>query len=229
MQPRLPGICDTLQSIAAWHWRHGFAIVGAMQQFVPRAGARLGLLLAFILPLAALAAEKDPAPKGAAKAPAQGQAPPGATSSTPQELGGARGWSAYSYAEKGGKVCYVVGKPQKSEPANASRGRIDAIITHRPAEHAANVVSFDVGYPFKEGSSAELEVDGRKFTLFTDKEAVWAPDAATDKQVTETLAKSKHATLKGTSQRGTSTTDTYALDGLAQALALIDKTCNVKR
>lgn len=184
------------------------------------------LLLAHLLVAPAGAAPSPPQPHAAAK-PVQAQPAPSAAA--PQELGSAKGWSAYTYTEKGAKVCYLIGKPSKSEPANVSRGRVDVMITHRPAEKAVNVVSFDVGYPFKEGSSAELDVDGRKFTLFTDKDAAWAPDAATDKAATEALAKGKHAVLKGTSQRGTDTMDTYVLDGMAQALAMIDKGCNVKR
>ena len=148
---------------------------------------------------------------------------------TPHRIGGAKRWDAYSYAEKGAKVCYMVGRPEKSEPANVKRGRIDAIVTHRPKENALNVVNFDVGYPLKPGADAELDVDGRKFALFTDKDAAWAQDAATDKAVTEALAKGKRAMLKASSARGTATTDIYSLDGLKEALSAIDKTCGVKR
>jgi Invasion associated locus B (IalB) protein len=144
-------------------------------------------------------------------------------------IGGSKGWDAFAYAEKGAKVCYLVGLPEKSEPANLNRGRIDAYVTHRPAEKALNVVHFDVGYPFKPGSSAELDIDGKKYTLFTDKEAAWSADAATDKAIAEALAKGRRATLKGTSARGSNTTDTYALEGFTDALAAIDKACGVKR
>ena len=152
-----------------------------------------------------------------------------AADAVPQRIGGADGWDAYTLDEKGGKVCYVVGHPGKSEPANAKRGRIDALVTHRPKENAVNVVNFDVGYPFKEGSTADLDIDGHKFSLFTSNDAAWNKDAATDKAVTEALAKGKHATLKGTSERGTNTTDIYSLEGFDAALAAIDKACNVKR
>jgi hypothetical protein len=148
---------------------------------------------------------------------------------TPSRIGGAKDWEAFSYAEKGGKVCYLVGHPAKSEPASLKRGRIDAIVTHRPKENALNVVNFNVGYPFKEGASAELDIDGRKFALFTQKDSAWASDSETDKAVTEALAKGKRALLKGASARGAATTDTYALDGFKETLAAIDKTCGVKR
>ena len=39
----------------------------------------------------------------------------------------------------------------------------------------------------------------------------------------------QEAIVKGTPQRGQPTTDTYALAGFAQALAMIDKACGIKR
>ncbi|HET7594778.1 MAG TPA: invasion associated locus B family protein [Stellaceae bacterium] len=144
-------------------------------------------------------------------------------------LGGAQGWEAYSDTEKGHKICYLVGEPSKSEPAGAKRSKVSVSITHRPAEKISNEVSFNAGYLFKEGSDAELMVDNRKFSLFTNKDAAWARDPATDKAVVEALAKGKQAVFKGTSARGTETTDTYSLAGLGQALGQIDKTCGVKR
>ena len=145
------------------------------------------------------------------------------------KLGGAQGWDAYSDTEKGHKICYLVGEPTKSEPANAKRSKIYASVTHRPAEKVSNEVSFNAGYLFKDGSDAELIVDSHKFSLFTNKDSAWSRDAATDKAVVEALAKGKTAVLKGTSARGTETTDTYSLAGLSQALGQIDKGCGVKR
>jgi hypothetical protein len=144
-------------------------------------------------------------------------------------LGGQNGWTAWTLGEKSGKVCYLVGHPSKSEPANASRGRVDMLITHRPADKSLNVVNLDLGYGAKEGAKAELEIDGKKFTLFIDKESAWANDAAGDALITGTLFKGKRAVVRATSARGTATTDIYALEGLAPTLALIDKACNVKR
>jgi hypothetical protein len=144
-------------------------------------------------------------------------------------IGGAKGWDAFAYTDKGAKVCYLVGTPETSAPKGLERGRIDAYVTHRPADKAWNVVHFDVGYPFKPGTTAELGIDGRTFALFTAKDAAWASDAAEDKAVTEALGKGKRATLKGSSARGTATTDSYALEGFKDALAAIDKACGAKR
>lgn len=150
-------------------------------------------------------------------------------SAKPKTLGEAKDWSAYSAGEKPAVVCYVVGHPAKSLPAKVSRGRIALQVTHRPAEKAFNVVSFELGYTAKPGSSADLDIDGKKFSLFTNKDAAWTSDAATDKAVTIALAKGRQAVLKAVSEHGTATTDAYALEGFGRALAFADKACNVKR
>jgi invasion protein IalB len=145
------------------------------------------------------------------------------------KLASTQGWEAYTDAGKGAKICYLIGKPSKSEPAGAKRSAIFASVTHRPGEKRTNEVSFTSGYLFKEGSDADLAIDGKTFSLFTNKDGAWTRDAATDKAVVEALAKGKQAVIKGISARGTATTDTYALAGFAQALTQIDKACGVKR
>ncbi|HLJ19995.1 MAG TPA: invasion associated locus B family protein [Stellaceae bacterium] len=153
-------------------------------------------------------------------------APSGAKS---EHLGDAQGWSAFAETDKSAKACYLVGRPVKSEPENLKRGDVYVYVTHRPADKTFNVVSFAAGYPYKEGSDAELAVDTHKFALFTSKDSAWSRDAATDKAVVEAMAKGKQAVLKGTSARGTNTADTYSLEGFAAMLAQIDKACGVKR
>ena len=138
-------------------------------------------------------------------------------------------WSAYSLAEKGGLTCYLVGSPAKSEPAASERAHVDAMVSHRLAEKAYNVVTFNLGYAAKKDAKAELAIDGKKYTLFIDNGAAWTADAATDKAVTGALARGKIATLKAVSERGMATTDTYDLSGFDEALKAINTACKVKQ
>jgi hypothetical protein len=146
-----------------------------------------------------------------------------------EQLGAADAWTAYTYDERSGKVCYLAGELKKSEPAGGKRKHPVAMVTHRPGEKIANVVSFVEGYPLKDGSEVSLDIDGAKFDLFTKGDSAWARTAELDKAIVEAMAKGKQAIVKGTPQKGTATTDTYSLAGFAQALALIDKACDVKR
>jgi hypothetical protein len=177
----------------------------------------LGLLLSTS---AAGHAESSKKPANAAPTPA----------GTPAEQLGTDGaWTAYAYSEKSGKVCYLAGEPKKSEPAGGKRKHPLAMVTHRPGEKIANVVSFDEGYPLKEGSEVSLDTGGAKFDLFTKGNSAWARTPELDKAIVEAMTKGKQAVVKGTPQKGPATTDTYPLAGFAQALALIDKACDVKR
>ena len=146
-----------------------------------------------------------------------------------EQLGAADAWTAYTYTEKTGKVCYLAGEPKKSEPAGGKRKHPVAMVTHRPGEKIANVVSFVEGYPLKEDSDVSLDIGGAKFDLFTKGDTAWARTAELDKSIVEAMAKGKLAIVKGTPKKGTATTDTYSLAGFAQALALIDRACDVKR
>src|SRR5208282_1090165 len=124
-----------------------------------------------------------------------------------------------------GKTCYLAGHPAKTLPSGAARGRVDAVIAHRLGDKAFNVVTFDLGY----GAKDELIIDGKKYQLFIEKNAAWAPDSPTDKAITEAMARGKSAVLKASTARGVATTDTYLLDGFSAALEAIDKACNYKR
>ncbi len=162
-------------------------------------------------------------PPAAEPAPATPAAP------AAQSLGQFDAWTAYASQDKTGKVCYLVGQPKKSEPAGFGRKAPTAMVTHRPVEKIANVVSFVEGYPLKEGSEVALDVSGSKFQLFTKDDSAWARTADLDKTIVATLAKGKQAVVKGVPQKGPPTTDTYPLAGFAKALALIDKACGIKR
>jgi Invasion associated locus B (IalB) protein len=183
--------------------------------------ARLGLLLLMLALIPVASAAANP------KKPDEGT-PPTATAPS-EELGVAESWTAYSYKEKSGKVCYLAGAPQKRDPAAAKRKPSRAMVTHRPGEKIANVVSFVEGSPLKEGSEVSLDIGGAKFDLFTKGDSAWARTPELDKSIVETMAKGKQATVKATPRKGPPTTDTYSLAGFAQALALIDKACDVKR
>jgi invasion protein IalB len=158
-----------------------------------------------------------------------GNATPSSPAAATQRLGASEGWTAYAYKERSGQVCYLAGEPQKSEPKNTKRKTPRAMVTHRPDEKAANVVSFAAGLSLKEGSDASLDIGGTKFDLFTKGDSAWARTADLDKTIVEAMAKGKQAVVKSIPQKGEPVTDTYSLAGFTQTLSMIDKACSVKR
>ncbi len=188
---------------------------------------RLLLLGAICLALAS-ATPTLAATKPKAK-PAPAAADPAADPGPAKPLGSAGSWTAYLAENKAGKVCYLVGQPEKTEPGATKRKSVMAMITHRTEDHVSNVVSFAEGYPLKEDGDVIVVVGAEKFLLFAKEDTAWARTAELDKTIVTALAKEKQAIVKGTPKKGRPTTDVYALAGFSKALALIDKACDIKR
>ena len=92
------------------------------------------------------------------------------------------------------------------------------MVTHRPQENVANVVSFAEGYPLKDGSTASLDIDGTHFELFTKGDTAWSRTSDLDKTIVKAMAKGRQAILKATPQKGPPTSDSYSLSGFCPDL-----------
>jgi invasion protein IalB len=134
-------------------------------------------------------------------------------------------WSAYYTDESGSKVCYMASEPTKHEGKYKERGAIYALVTNRPAESTKNVFSYIAGYPYKAGSDVTVTIGDQSFSLFTQEDTAWAPDAATDEKIVQAMRKGTNMVVKGVSSRGTQTTDTYSLTGTGAAHDAITKEC----
>jgi hypothetical protein len=152
-----------------------------------------------------------------------------AFAAAPESLGAFKDWGAFSFDENGQKVCYMAAQPKKSEGNYSSRGEIHLLITHRPAEKSYDVVSVITGYTYQENSEATVQIGNQSFRLFTNGETAWARDEKTDKSLVDAIRKARMLVIKGTSSRGTVTTDTYSLDGSSAAYDDINQACGVKR
>lgn len=153
----------------------------------------------------------------------------GAYAAEPKFLGTHKDWNAFAYEESGHKVCYMSSQPKKAEAGGKPRGDIYFLITHRPAEKTMDVVSVMAGYTYKPGSEAMLQIGDKSFKLFTDGDTAWARDDATDKAIVAAIKGGKaNLVVKGTSAKGTQTTDTYSLTGSGAAYQAINEACGVR-
>src|SRR5215470_5778852 len=159
---------------------------------------------------------------GPARPPA---APPGQPQ--PQLLGQYGDWGAYAATPGGRKICFVIAKPASAQttPPNRPRNPVYFFITSRPAENVRNEVSTVVGYTLKPNSDATAEVGGSTFTMYTQNDGAWIKNVAEEARMVDAMRKGSDLVIKGMSGRGTQTTDTYSLKGLAQALDRIAQEC----
>jgi len=136
-------------------------------------------------------------------------------------------WGAYTATPNGKKVCFALAKPSssKTNPPNRPRDPAYAFVSTRPAEKVTNEVSVMIGYALKPGSESTLEVGGASFAMYTQGDGLWIKNAAEEERLVEAMRKSADAVIKGISAKGTETTDTFSLKGLAQALDRLAQDC----
>lgn len=146
----------------------------------------------------------------------------------PKQIGKHGAWTSYVLTERGKKVCYMVSKPIKEQGKYTNRGEIFALITHRPSESTKDVFSYITGYTYKQGSDANVTIDGKRYVLFTQDDTAWTPDAAADAKLAKAIQRGSKMVVKGTSARGTLTTDTYSLKGSGSAYKAISQECGVR-
>ena len=185
-------------------------------------------------------APKEPAPKPAApvanttgKTVAKPESKPAAPHAAvaggaePTLIGQFGTWGAYSAAPNGKKVCFALAKPSssKTNPPNRPRDPAYAFVSTRPAEKVNNEVSVMIGYALKPGSESSVEVGGAAFSMYTQGDGLWIKNAAEEERMVEAMRKSADLVVKGVSAKGTETTDTFSLKGLAQALDRISQDC----
>ncbi|MCK4938683.1 MAG: hypothetical protein KAR80_00225 [Rhodospirillaceae bacterium] len=138
-------------------------------------------------------------------------------------------WTAYKEKDSAGTVCFISSEPTKDQGAYKKRGDIFAIVTHRPQENTVNEVSFQAGYTYKKGVDASAKIDSKKsFKLFTQGEGAWTYDKKSDEAMVAAMKGGTTMVAKGTSSRGTKTTDTYSLKGFTKALRAAAKACGIK-
>lgn len=169
------------------------------------------------------------AAKTAAKPESKPVAPPTAVAggAEPTLIGQFGTWGAYSATPNGKKVCFALAKPSssKTNPPNRPRDPAYAFVSTRPAEKVNNEVSVMIGYALKPGSESSVEVGGAAFAMYTQGDGLWIKNAAEEERMVEAMRKSADLVVKGVSTKGTETTDTFSLKGLAQALDRISQDC----
>ena len=176
------------------------------------------------------AATPQPQPQKPAAAPAKPAATaaaPAAGDAQPTLLGQYGDWGAYTASPGGNKVCFALAKPKttKTKPAGRKRDPSYVFVATRPAENVKNEVSVIIGYSFKTSSDATAEVGTEKFAMYTQNDGAWIKNAGEEARMVDAMRKGADLTVKGTSGRGTQSTDQYSLKGLAQALDKIEQEC----
>jgi invasion protein IalB len=136
-------------------------------------------------------------------------------------------WGAYKASPGGKTVCFALSKPTSAttEPPGRPRDASYAFISTRPSEKVKNEISVIVGYPQKAGMDAAATVGSAHYVMYTQNDGAWVKNAAEEAQMVDAMKKGADLVIKSESGRGTKTTDTYSLKGIAEALDKVAAEC----
>ncbi len=151
---------------------------------------------------------------------------PAAQAQQATELGTFNAWSAYTASDQSGQLCFIIGEPQSSEPAGANRDPIKFLIVHRKGMGSKNEVQTQIGYPYNSSDAkAAVAVDGKSYVMAARGSTAWLASSSDEPAFVSAFKAGSQMVVRGTSQRGTNTVDTYSLSGATAAMNAIDAAC----
>jgi hypothetical protein len=148
-----------------------------------------------------------------------------ALAQTVKSIGTFSSWTAFTHGEGASLLCFVTAQPTKQEPAGAKRSPAFVYVSSWPKDGVKAEVSVRVGYPLKGGSDVTMEIGNASYKLFAHGDRAYIADAGEELKLIEAMRRGSSMTVVGTSERGTTTTDTYSLAGITQALQAIASNC----
>ena len=145
----------------------------------------------------------------------------------PKLLGEYGEWRAFTASPSGKKLCFALARPGSSQtdPPNRPRDPAYLFIATRPADRVKDEISLIIGYPIKPNTEVTAAVGPATFALSTQEDGAWVKNAPDEAKMVEAMRKGSDVVIKGESGKGTKTTDTFSLKGIAQALERVGREC----
>lgn len=184
-----------------------------LRRYVSRLAAAAFAVTALTVPALTGSAFAQPAPAAAA------------ASNGPTNIGTFKSWTAWTGNDSTGLICYISAEPSSSKPSGLNRDPVHFLIVHRKGLGTKNEVQTLIGYPLKKDGKPSAAIDGKSYAMIADGSGAWLASAGDEAGFVASLKKGTELVVKGTSQRGTDTTDTYSLAGVTAAMDAIDKAC----
>lgn len=141
------------------------------------------------------------------------------------EIGQFKAWTAHAVDSAQGKVCYIVSVPTKKQPSNVNRDDVFFYVTTWAGQTKIAEPSVVTGYPYQPGSTTTISIGAKTTSMFTKGDSAWVADRASERKLIEAMKAGSTMIVKGTSRRGTVTTDTYSLSGVTAGLKALAKAC----
>lgn len=148
----------------------------------------------------------------------------------PTLVGTFNDWTMWSYdgsysGNGQGKICYIYSEPEEMQPPRLAHGRVSFSVTTSPAQGVGNEANFVAGYTLQEQSSVTVEIDGKRFTMFTQGDSAWLLNKDEEPQLLAAMKAGRSMVVKARSRRGNETVYSYSLSGVTAASEKMSDEC----
>ncbi|AGI66165.1 hypothetical protein OAN307_c04240 [Octadecabacter antarcticus 307] len=139
-------------------------------------------------------------------------------------------WSVF--VEGNPTECWAVSAPKETvnsrdgQVVSVRRGEVLLFVFYRPGAGVNGQVTFTGGYPFASGSTAELDIGGTTYDLFTEGEWAWPATSEDDARIVAAMKRGSSAAVTARSGRGTVTLDTFSLLGFTAGVEEAANRCS---
>lgn len=139
-------------------------------------------------------------------------------------------WSAYRHEGENKKICFAATQPRETlpkamQPKSGGRGEAYFYLSFFPLDGVKNEVMIRLGYATKAGVPVVASIGPASFKFFTKDEKAFIENPEEERSFVEALKKGDRLVVKGTTAKGTATTDTYSLLGVSQAVKQAEDAC----
>ncbi len=134
-------------------------------------------------------------------------------------------WTLYAGPPGAQKTCFASSQPKETEPGSVKRNAAYFYISAWPGEGVKSEVSVKLGFAVKDGSEVTISIGGATFKLFTEAERAFVADPMEELKLIDAMKRGSQMTVRAVAPRGTTTTDTYSLMGITQALNSLASSC----
>lgn len=135
-------------------------------------------------------------------------------------------WTLYEHQEATSRICFLSAQPRSSLPKGLERGPIQFFVSAWPKEGVKGEVSVALGYAARKGIPVTVTVGKDSFRLFAAADRAFVQDPTMELKLLEAVRKGASVVVEATSAAGTTTTDTYSLQGLTQGLQAMASGCS---
>ena len=151
---------------------------------------------------------------------------PQAHASEPKLEGTFSDWAAYSRAEAGDKICYVLAAPSKKTPSSVNHGDIYFMVSNWKSGQATEQPSLMTGYTLKDSSPPVAIVGSSRTRMFASANEAFIESARDERTLVGKMRGGANMRVQAVSSRGTSVSYEFSLKGVTAALRKAKAACS---